>query len=241
MRVTFKNDLKTMKNRHNSFYLIHKALRVAMYETATQLQHADFSDTGSTAKVMEQVESLVSLFDSHAHGEDHFYNEPLEAREPGIGKLFEKEHEEDHRLSQVLLQLVADWRAAATPDKRSEVGQLLFYAFNEFVAFNLYHMNKEELELNEALWRNFSDEEILGIEQTLVSQIPPDKMMKYAHWLMRGLSLQDLVYWLTPIQLNAPPQVFEALLAIGREQIPSRKYEALTEQLGVKEPVKIAL
>lgn len=221
-----------MKNRHNSFYLIHKALRVAMYETATQLQHADFTDTGSTAEIMEQVESLVSLFEGHANGEDHFYNEPLEAREPGIGKLFEKEHEEDHRLSQVLLQLVADWRDATTPGKRLEVGQLLFYAFNEFVAFNLYHMNKEELQLNEALWRNFSDEEILGIEQTLVSQIPPDKMMKYAHLLMRGLSLQDLVYWLTPIRLNAPSQVFEALLAVGREQIPARKYEALTEQLG---------
>jgi hypothetical protein len=98
-------------------------------------------------------------------------------------------------------------------------------------------MNKEELELNEALWRNFSDEEIMGIEQTLVSQIPPDKMMKYAHWLMRGLSVEDLVYWLTPIQQNAPAPVFEALMAIGREQIPTSKFEKLTSKLLVKAAV----
>jgi hypothetical protein len=204
-----------------------------MYETATHLQHADFTDTESAAETLQQVESLVGLFEGHAHGEDHFYNEPLEAKDPGIGKMFEKEHEEDHRLSEVLLQLAADWRKATTADKRKEAGDLLFYAFNEFVAFNLYHMNKEELELNEALWRNFTDEEIRTIEQTLVSQIPPDKMMKYAHWLMRGLSLNDLVYWLTPIQLNAPAPVFDALKAIGREQV--------TAQLAAREPVKISL
>ena len=226
-----------MSKRHNSFYFIHKALRVAMYEMATQLQHVDFSDVAATSETVQQLETLITLFDSHAHGEDHFYNEPLEAREPGIGKLFEQEHEEDHRLSQVLLQLVTDWRNATTSEKRIELGNLLFYSFNEFVAFNLYHMNKEELQLNEALWRNFSDEEIIGIEQTLVSQIPPDKMMKYAHWLMRGLSLQDLISWLTPIQQHAPAPVFDALLAIGREQIPAEKFKKLTAELLVKEVI----
>jgi hypothetical protein len=99
-----------------------------------------------------------------------------------------------------LQQLIVSWRDASTDDKRLEYGQLLCYAFNEFIAFNLYHMNKEEMELNEALWRNYTDEQILATEQTLVSQIPPEKMMKYSHWLVRGLNMKDLLGWLTPIR-----------------------------------------
>lgn len=220
-----------MNNRHNSFYFIHKALRAAMYEMATRLQHADFSEMNSTSELLLTLESLLQLFETHAHGEDLFFNKPLESREPGIGTLFEKEHEEDHRLSNVILELILTWRNSNSSDERIESGTMLFYAFNEFIAFNLYHMNKEELELNAALWRNFTDEEIKGIEQTLVGQIPPDKMMKYAHWLFRGLSLQDLYSWLSPIQQNMPEPVFDALMEIAHVQLPTEKFNALSAKL----------
>lgn len=220
-----------MNKRHNSFYLIHKALRVAMYEMATALQHADFADVLTTETTIQQLEELLLLFDSHALGEDHFFNEPLKAKEPAIAKMFEKEHEEDHRLAAVLQQLIVSWRYASTDDKRLEYGQLLCYAFNEFIAFNLYHMNKEEMELNEALWRNYTDEQILATEQTLVSQIPPEKMMKYAHWLVRGLNMKDLLGWLTPIRQNAPASVFDALFAIAQKHLPTSKYNSLAKQL----------
>ena len=228
-----------MTTRHNSFYLIHKALRVAMYEMATALQQADFTDVISAEATIQQVEELLMLFESHAHGEDHFFNEPLEAKEPAIAKLFEKEHEEDHRLANVLQQLTESWRVAITNDQRLEYGRLLCYAFNEFVAFNLYHMNKEEMELNEALWRHYTDEQILATEQVLVSQIPPDKMMKYAHWLVRGLSVEDLVGWLKPIQQNAPAPVFDALVAVAKEQLPAARYDLLTQRLAVPEAVSV--
>lgn len=45
-------------------------------------------------------------------------------------------------------------------ESRSQVAQCLCHAFTEFVAFNLYHLNKEEMQINPLLLDNFTAQDI---------------------------------------------------------------------------------
>lgn len=217
--------------RYNSFNQIHKGLRAQLYDTALKIQQADMSQAESAAPVIEQIEEVLFLFESHAHGEDHYFNEPLEKTNPEVATLFEKEHVEDHRLANVLSSLIASYKEAATAETRTEKGKHLFYAFNEFIAFNLYHMNKEEIELNAALWNRYSDSEIRSIEQTLVQNIPPQKMMKYAKWMIRGINNNEIIHWLEEVRAFAPAPVFEMLITIAETELPAERYQSITDAL----------
>jgi hypothetical protein len=220
-------DLK----RHNSFRLVHKGLRLLMYSTATRLQQANLASRSDGSAVMEQVQLVLNLFESHAHGEDHYFNEPLEKINPDVSTLFQKEHEEDHRLSAVLHDQLKVWFDARSDEDREIIGNRIFYTFNEFVAFNLYHMNKEEIMLNQALWNAYSDEQIRSIEQELVKNIPPAKMMSYAKWIFGGINDAEATEWLTGIQMNAPAEVFSAFKQIAAQTLPPERWESIQANL----------
>lgn len=219
--------------RYNSFNQIHKGLRAMLYETALAIQQADLSRAEIADPILEQVEEILLLFESHAHSEDHHFNEPLEQTNPEIAALFEKEHEEDHRLGNVLRLLLVSYRGAATAKDRLEKGKLLFYAFNEFIAFNLYHMNKEEIDLNNTLWNRYTDEEIKGIEQSVVQSIPPEKMSRYAKWMIRGIDNNELQQWLGEVQQFAPAPVFEMLMGIAEKELQPERFETLVAAMKV--------
>jgi hypothetical protein len=218
-------------NRYNSFNHVHKGLRVMLYTTAEQMQQTDMSKETLAAPVLEQVEEVLYLFESHAHGEDHHFNEPLEQSYPEVATLFEKEHEEDHRLAAVLTHLIAAYRMSDNDSERATRARELFYAFNEFIAFNLYHMNKEEIELNAVLWEKYSDQEIRMIEQTLVQSIPPQKMMKYAKWMIRGINDTEIIHWLSEVKAFAPAPVFEMLINIAEVELPTQRYQVVADAL----------
>ena len=67
-------------------------------------------------------------------------------------------------------------------------GNQLFLTLNEFIAFNLYHMNKEESLLLLALWKHFSDEEIRQMEQAIMAVIDPQVLLEESRWMMRSIS-----------------------------------------------------
>ena len=49
-----KNQAMTLP-RYNGFLLIHKSLRLMLYEMATAIQHNDFAATNETKELLEQL------------------------------------------------------------------------------------------------------------------------------------------------------------------------------------------
>jgi hypothetical protein len=220
-----------MKNRYNSFRLIHKGLRAMLYATSLKIQQADLSSSTEGAVLLAEMQLLLTLFETHAHSEDTYYNAPLEKQKPEIATLFEREHVEDHRLGSELLAIITSWKAATDAQSRFMAGQNLFYAFNEYVAFNLYHMNKEEILLNEALWSAYSDEQIAAFEQEAVQNIPPDKMGEYGKWILRGNNNQDIADWISAIKNGAPAEVYDWILGLAKQELETDRFSAITRSL----------
>lgn len=221
-------------DRYNSFNQIHKGLRAFLFDTANRLQQSDLSDHGSV-NVIDQIDLLVDSFEGHADHEDHFFNEPLEKIRPDVAHLFEKEHQEDHRLGIVLKNQLEDWRTANNPEERRTIGLHLFYTFHEFIAFNLYHMNKEEIMLNGVLWETYTDDQIRATEQALVQSVPPQKMMLTMKWMLRGINDVEVIGWMKGVQLHAPAQVYAILVSMAEQELEPSRWSRIQKALHAEE------
>lgn len=224
------------QNRYNVFNQIHKGLRHLMYDTALRIQTTDMSATDAE-EVINSVSLVVDLFDEHAHHEDKFVLPMVEKHNPALVADFEKDHELDHKLSEGLRELVAAWKNAATAQERNTIGQGIFYAFNEFIAFNLYHMNREEDTMLATLWKHNTDEELIAASQAIVASIPPDILMLESKWMMRSMNNAEITEWMTAIKHGAPAEVYTAYMQMAEQELPAERYHAISAALDTQTAV----
>lgn len=223
-------------NRYNVFNQIHKGLRHLMYDTALRLQTTDLANTDAE-EVINSVSLVVDLFDEHAHHEDKFVLPMVEKHNPALVADFEKDHELDHKLSEGLRELVKSWKSAVTEQERNITGQGIFYAFNEFIAFNLYHMNREEDTLLATLWKHHTDEELIAASQAIVASIPPDILMLESKWMMRSMNNPEITEWMMGIKHGAPAEVFAAYLQMAEQELPIERFRVIAAALNAETAV----
>jgi hemerythrin-like domain-containing protein len=203
--------------------MIHKGLREMLYTTASRLQQIDFTEVEETEPALTQVQKVLFLFDKHANTEDDFVLTAIEAYEPSVVTLFEEEHVQDYELSNLMRSLLVMFEGLTTDDEKIQLGSAIRAAFTEFLTFNLKHIAKEESVLNNLLWRYYSDEELRGITQKIIAQIPVDKMHLYSTWMIRALSNNEITNWLKEVKNNAPEFVFNSMLGIAEKELPEQR------------------
>lgn len=208
--------------RYNTFNQIHKGLRFLMCNTAIRVQQTNFMNESETLPVIQQIEEMLTLFDSHAHNEDTYLLTPVMLHAPEVVASFEAEHQEDHKLGAQLQQAVYCWEEASSTDKKFEAGKHILYSLNDFIAFNLKHMNKEEDLLNKILWKYFSDADIKLFEQAIIRNTPPEKMGRYALWMVRALNEVEINHWVNEVRQHAAPPVYNMLVNLIKQEHPHR-------------------
>lgn len=217
--------------RYNIFNQVHKGLRALLYETMIQLQQTDFTNAEETEDVTERIKIILSLFDSHAHTEDLFVLPAIVQYEPSVVDAFEQEHVKDLQLSQQLSDQLKALSLSISTDAKIQMGAVLSTAVLDFMLFNLSHMKKEEEVLNKLLWRYYSDDDLKGITQSIVSQVPPGKMSLYSKWMMRGLNNAEISNWLKEVKNSAPDFVFESLMGVASAELSEQRWQLVQEDL----------
>jgi hypothetical protein len=111
----------------------------------------------------------------------------IEAFEPGLVEEFEKEHVKDMELGN-RLKTINIFRSMESDEEKINCGSCISRGFRDFMSFNLVHMAKEESEINQVLWKHYSDQELLELNARLTANIPPDQKMISAKWMLRGIN-----------------------------------------------------
>lgn len=217
--------------RYNVFYLIHKGLRAMLYDAALTLQQTDFLNLTEAAIALEKVDDVLHAFDGHAAHEDCFIIPLVEVFEPETAALFEQEHVEDHRLSNVLKNLLAIYENVYFSEERTVCGSAISKAFVEFMVFNLGHMAKEEEVLNIALWKHYTDEQIVAKHRQLLAAVPPEEMRAASKWMMRGINNADITGWLRNVKHTAPGFIYKDLLEIAADELSELRFSIVQDAL----------
>jgi hypothetical protein len=217
--------------RYNIFNQIHKALRALLYDTALTLQQTHFANPDESEPALTKVRSVLDAFDKHAEHEDNFVLPAIQHFEPSIVDAFEQEHVEDHALAEELRALLNTFDNENNSGKKAELGYNTMHTFIAFMTFNLEHMAKEEVVLNDRLWRYYSDAEIIVLNQKIVAAISPEEMEFTATWMMKGMSNAEITGWLKGVQKNAPEFVFSMLFTIAEKELPYNRFRKILEDL----------
>lgn len=220
-----------MKPRYNSFLMIHKALRAMLMDATLELQHADFLNIEKTTAVLKKLEIVVDMFEMHASHEDSLVLPMIQELSPETSQLFEAEHVKDHELGERLKAAIESINTASDAAARLAAGQQLLYIFYDFVAFNFAHMNKEETILNEVIWKYYSDEAILKVNQQIVQRNTPAQMQTAAYWMLKGCNNAEITGWLKALKASAPEAVFQSLSELSNHLLPAERREAIAASL----------
>ncbi len=198
-----------------------------LYDAALTLQQTDFANDAEASVVLEKINDVLFTFDNHAHHEDSFIIPAVATYEPQLAASFEQEHVEDHRIANELKNLIAIYGNAFLGEEKNICGSAIIKSFTEFIVFNLKHMAKEEMLLNQALWQHYTDEQIIVIEQQLLAYIPPAEKQKTSRWMMRAISTADAINWLKQVKATSRASVFNNLLNLAAEELSDFRFAAI--------------
>ena len=217
--------------RYNSFNIIHKGLRAALYQTALQLQQTDFTESDQIEDAINKVREVVLLFEGHAHKEDHFVLPLINEYEPSVVATFNAEHQKDEQLGVELEGAVKKLSQSSTSQEMIVAGGELTTSFVRFMVFNLEHMAKEEDIINQILWRYYSDDEIKAVVAQISQSTPPWMHDFYAKWMLRGISNGEAITWMKMVEKGQPPIVFQTLVQKAEQELPRKRFQKIRQSL----------
>jgi hypothetical protein len=218
-------------SRYNIFNQIHKGLRAMLYETALKLQHTDFQINDDAETTIAAVESALHIFHTHAHHEDSFVLPAIQSYEPALVQSFEDEHVMDDSLAEQVSEKIGLLKSQTTDSGKISAGYDLVQSFQDFIAFNLYHMNKEEDKINKVLWAHYSDNDLMQITHQIIENIPPAEMEIESVWMMKGLNNTEITNWLKTVKQGAPEFVFRQLLSQAEQALPLNRWNKVQESM----------
>ena len=220
------------QQRYVIYQNIHKAIRHIMYTTALALGSADFRDQKSMRESLDQLRETITKLQEHAAHEETFVHPPLESRVPGITKSFEENHEDDERLFDRMRELGSQIEAAGDNDQRVILGNHLYGIFNTYIGDYLGHLDREEAELEQALWDHFTDQELADIDHKLMGSIPPERKAVWVPVICKSWNASELTAILASMKQGAPPDAFAGMLKMVEQATPPATWETVRRALG---------
>ena len=155
----------------------------------------------------------------------------LQERRPGAADTLEHTHESLEAAARELEGMIAEVEAAAPAD-RAKRGHALYLRFSSYVAAELDHMAEEELATLPVLQQLFNDEELMAIEERIVTSVPPADLMAFMHIMIPAMSRNERAQFLGGIKENAPAEVLDAIMEnAARPTLPTDDFRDLEMRL----------
>ena len=221
-------------SRYNPFHQIHQALRAMLYHASLQVQHTNFTNEESASSTIDLLKELINLFESHAHTEDTKVFSLIEKTAPEIIADFEKQHDKDHMLAAHLQGCIEQFEAAQKDSDKIFAGRQIQFSLAEFTAFNLSHMNMEEVIIKDLLWQHYSDEQLHALTMEIVANIPPEKNARYSYWMLKGLATHEIIEWFKAIQATAPSFVLDQMMGLAESALDEQQLRIVQETMALE-------
>jgi hypothetical protein len=225
------------------FTPIHKAIRSMIYDLGSRLQRADFADAAASSAVLADLEHefanavsatcILCLLDGHADAEETGFFPPMQPIDPGLIRMLIDEHHEVRRRLVDLTKDADELGAVDEPKLRIELGARINREANEFFAFYLTHMNKEEATIVPAMKEHFTDAQMRAMHGAIMRGLPRERMAGYWRWMLPSLTMGELTAMLSGLKHGAPPEVLQLAMGIGEANVNPTRWAAAREQVGL--------
>lgn len=211
----------------------HKALRYILGHLLIEMGRVSFGDEREAGMTLAAMEVVLAQCDRHIAHEDEVLRPALVARCPKALATLDEEHEQHATQVAELRAMAKALNEATSDDHRAAIGRTLYLHFTVFVAETLAHMAYEERMVQPLLDRNFTLEEQLGFNATIVASIDPPEMMEFLRAAIPASSRRERFEILNGGRAAMPPPAFAAVVAELMPLLPGPDAEDLALRLGL--------
>ena len=155
--------------RDDLFTIIHKGLRLGLFDITVQAGRTDWADPAQVAELGERWHGLHTLLRAHGDHEDQHILRLLDPYDP----LATEPTAEQHRDLDDLLDDLAERFETVLAAPGMASGLELYRYLARFVAAYLTHMHDEETRVMGRIWACCTDEEIAGARQRFMAGMSP--------------------------------------------------------------------
>lgn len=223
-------DIPALNGRYDLYGGVHKGLRKAGCELLVRLGSTDYADAQDYEPVLESLRLYLMLAGSHVMHEDENIHGRL--RERGITTDLVDDQHDDHRTAFADLEALAVAVEKAWPLHRAAAGRKLYLAFAAYMAEDLAHMHEEETVIAPALWKGFTDEELVLIEMRIVGSLAPEKNMAFMRQMIPAMNPSERAALLGAMQKGAPAEIFSAVIEFAvRPGLSTKAFDDLATRL----------
>jgi len=199
-----------------------------IYELGGELQTTDFTDAHATETMVGLLKQDLSLASStcvlcllheHAGNEDQYVFPDVRKYEPELVETLLQEHREVVRRIASVWKIADEVKALGDREERMEIGAKLNRMANDLFAFYLTHLNGEESTIVPAMWKHFTDEQIIGMNMAIMKNLPPERLAQWMGWMLPSLNVNELTGMLMGLKKTAPPPAFENMVRIAEKTL----------------------
>ncbi len=220
---------------HDFYGPVHKGLRLAQSQMLARLGACDGRDTEVLTRLIDDLVSLMHLSEHHMENEERWVHTALEARAPGATARLAQGHQRFRRNAEDIEALVGQVEATY-PEARGPFMKQLYLAYSLAMAEDFDHMAEEEQLILPILQSLFTNAELAGIEDRIVSAIPAEQKIAYGRFMIPAATQDERVCLLDAIRANSPAEVFLAVMKSAELVLSEADHADLCARLGFEPP-----
>jgi len=215
------------EQRYNIFKRTHKGLRSMLFDAGAKIQQTDFTKAKQTDAAIDIVKQTTRSFLYHLRKEDNLLYHSVVLYAPYIVAMIEQTNIKDEKLARLIDKTIEQYKDLATKNEMISFGLQLQAAFFEFTAAVLQHMNKEETVINELLWSNYTDTQLVNLEVEMLKQSTPEACTWYTGKILKELSNSEILTWINGIAEHASLNIIEKLISTTQRVLPIDRWQMI--------------
>lgn len=215
------------EQRYNIFKRTHKGLRSMLFDAGARIQQTDFTKTKEANAAIEIAKQATRSFLYHLSKEDTILYHSVILYAPYIIAMIEQTNAKDEKLANSVDKVIEGYRDLSTKRELISFGLRLQAVFFEFTAAVLQHMNKEETVINELLWSNYTDKQLVVLEVEMLKQSTPEACTWYTGKILKELSNTEIIIWINGIAEHASSTIIEKLINTTQRVLPIDRWQMI--------------
>lgn len=207
-------------SRLRGYDIPHKALRNAISQVITRAGNTDYSSLEETTLLAEHASEVFAMLHKHADDENEVVLKELNERVPGAAN----DNMEDHvriEANQAKLESAIAYIHASVKDGKDmhEDGHKFYQELSAYYSDYLNHMAEEESEIQQLLWDNFNDDELIQHRIKIMARMQPGQLLTWMKYILPALNQRERIGLLSGFKASAPEAFYNQALETARPEM----------------------
>jgi hemerythrin superfamily protein len=213
-----------------------------IFNLGGRLQSVDFADKAASTAILADLQHeftstvsatcILCLLHGHASAEEERIFPSMQPIDPGLVRTLIDEHHEITRRLATLTKMADELADIDRPERRLELGARINREANDFFAYYLTHMNKEEVTIVPAMKEHFTDDQMRAMNGAVMGSMPPERLANYLRWMLPSLTLSELTGMMAGVKHGAPPEFLKVVAGIGAANVDPTRWAVVRERVG---------